>query len=74
MVAQVQGAAYEVSVVAPCYNEAHNLEELVARLQAAFASGAFSGQIVLVGDVHRHRTILRVVDPLLRPEQAALQS
>ena len=35
-------------------------------------------QIVLVGDVRRHRTILRVVDPLLRPEpaveQAALRS
>jgi len=35
-------------------------------------------QIVLVGDVRRHRTILRVVDPLQRPEaaveQAALRS
>jgi len=35
-------------------------------------------QIVLVGDVRRHRTILRVVDPLPRPEpaveQAALRS
>ena len=35
-------------------------------------------QAVLVGEVYRHRTILRVVDPLHRPEaaveQAALRS
>jgi phenylacetate-CoA ligase len=46
----------DVSVVVPCYNEAHNLPELVARLQSTFASGGFSGQIVLVNDGSRDET------------------
>ena len=45
-----------VSVVVPCYNEAHNLPELVARLQSTFARAGFTGQIVLVNDGSRDET------------------
>lgn len=45
-----QGMIYEISVIAPCYNEEANLHKLVARLQAAFSAGTIAGEIVLVDD------------------------
>lgn len=42
--------AIDVTVVAPCYNEAANLDELTARLRAVFAQAGLAGQIVLVND------------------------
>lgn len=41
---------YALSVVAPCYNEARNLCELVLRLNKVFAHKGLAGQIVLVND------------------------
>lgn len=41
---------YELSVIAPCYNEEANLRRLVARLQAAFTTVSVAGEIVLVND------------------------
>jgi len=41
---------YELSVVAPCYNEDGNLRELVNRLQTAFKTKSIAGEIVLVDD------------------------
>jgi phenylacetate-CoA ligase len=41
---------YEMSVIAPCYNEEANLHKLVTRLQAAFLSANTVGEIVLVDD------------------------
>jgi len=41
---------YELSVIAPCYNEEGNLRELVNRLQAAFETKHIVGEIVLVND------------------------
>jgi phenylacetate-CoA ligase len=40
----------ELTVVAPCYNEARNLPELVARLERVFARAGLAGEIVLVDD------------------------
>ena len=41
---------YELSVIAPCYNEEGNLRELVNRLRTAFATKDIAGEIVLVND------------------------
>jgi phenylacetate-CoA ligase len=41
---------YELSVIAPCYNEEGNLRELVNRLQTAFKTKNIAGEIVLVDD------------------------
>jgi glycosyltransferase involved in cell wall biosynthesis len=46
----------EVSVVVPCYNEARNLPELVARLLATFERAQVDGEIVLVNDGSRDET------------------
>ena len=40
----------ELTVVAPCYNEAANIPELVQRLLAVFEKEDIQGQIVLVND------------------------
>jgi phenylacetate-CoA ligase len=40
----------DVSVVAPCYNEAKNLPELVERLEKVFDRKEIAGEIVLVDD------------------------
>src|ERR1700759_1565245 len=40
----------ELSVVAPCFNEAANLPELVQRLLNVFTKEEIAGQIVLVND------------------------
>ncbi|MFO0550911.1 MAG: glycosyltransferase [Polyangiaceae bacterium] len=42
--------AVELSVIAPCLNEALNLRELAARLIAVFDRGGFHGEVVLVDD------------------------
>jgi len=49
-------SAIDVSVVVPCYNEAANLDELVARLRAVFASSGLTDQLVLVNDGSRDET------------------
>jgi phenylacetate-CoA ligase len=41
---------YELSVIAPCFNEEGNLRELVNRLRTAFATRNIAGEIVLVDD------------------------
>jgi len=41
---------YELSVIAPCYNEEGNLRELVNRLRNAFWTKNIAGEIVLVDD------------------------
>jgi phenylacetate-coenzyme A ligase PaaK-like adenylate-forming protein len=43
-------SARELSVIAPCYNEAQNLPELVERLRKVFAKRRVLGEIVLVDD------------------------
>jgi phenylacetate-CoA ligase len=43
-------SAYDLTVVAPCYNEAANLGELVLRLQKVFERNRLAGEIVLVDD------------------------
>lgn len=40
----------EVSIIAPCYNEAGNIPELVARLNRTFEKKDFTGEIILVDD------------------------
>ncbi len=40
----------EVSVIAPCYNEAKNLPELVSRLLRVFDRKSINGEVVLVDD------------------------
>ncbi len=42
--------AVDLSVVAPCFNEADNVEELVDRLNTMFTRRGVSGEIVLVDD------------------------
>ena len=46
----------ELSVIAPCLNEAHNLPELVERLQKAFFKEHIKGEIVLVNDGSQDNT------------------
>ncbi len=41
---------YELSVIAPCYNEEGNLRELVNRLRNAFRKKDIAGEIILVDD------------------------
>jgi phenylacetate-CoA ligase len=40
----------ELSVIAPCYNEAANLPELVERVRLLFARRELSGELILVDD------------------------
>jgi phenylacetate-CoA ligase len=46
----------ELSVVVPCYNEAGNLPELVARLLTVFEKRKVRGEIVLVNDGSKDNT------------------
>jgi len=41
---------YELSVIAPCYNEEGNLRELMNRLRTAFETKNIVGEVVLVDD------------------------
>ncbi len=63
--------AVELSVVVPCYNEAGNLPELVARLLSVFEKRKVRGEIVLINDGSRDDTG-KVVDSLAQthPEVA----
>jgi len=54
--ATASDSAYELAVVVPCFNEAHNLDELVERLLRTFAQASIQGQIVLVNDGSRDET------------------
>jgi phenylacetate-CoA ligase len=47
---------YDVSVVAPCFNEEKNIPELVQRLNNVFERKNLRGQIVLVNDGSRDST------------------
>ena len=47
---------YELSVIAPCYNEEGNLRELVNRLRTAFQTRNIEGEVVLVDDGSRDGT------------------
>ena len=42
--------SYDISVVAPCFNEEHNVGALVQRLQLVFQKKNLNGEIVLVDD------------------------
>jgi len=46
----------DVTVVAPCYNEAKNLPELVSRLLATFRKKGIAGEVILVNDGSRDDT------------------
>jgi phenylacetate-CoA ligase len=46
----------QLSVVAPCFNEAGNLPELVSRLRAVFERRGIRGEVVLVNDGSRDDT------------------
>ncbi len=56
---------YDLSVIAPCYNEEANLRKLVTRLQAAFLTANVAGEIVLVDD-GSHDGTGALVDQLAR--------
>lgn len=49
-------SAPELSVVAPCYNEAGNLPELAERLLRVFEKRGIAGEVVLVDDGSRDAT------------------
>jgi phenylacetate-CoA ligase len=55
----------QLSVVAPCFNEAQNLRELVERLNQTFQRKRIAGEIVLVNDGSRDATG-SVIDELAR--------
>ena len=68
--------AVELSVVAPCYNEADNIPELVERICAVFESKNIAGEIILVDDGSTDRTpelvqSLMAKNPNLRYERHA---
>lgn len=65
--------ALDLSIVAPCYNEAGNVAELVTRLRAVFERRQIRGEVVLVNDCSRDDTGARI-DALARdfPEVRAL--
>jgi glycosyltransferase involved in cell wall biosynthesis len=46
-------SACELSVIAPCYNEAANLPELVERVRLLFARRELAGELILVDDGSR---------------------
>ena len=60
---------YDLSVVAPCYNEARNLNELVLRLERVFGKKQIRGEIVLVNDGSRDETG-RIMDELAASHEA----
>ena len=55
---------YQISVVAPCYNEAGNLNELVSRIQRVFTTKMIKGELVLINDASTDNTE-QVIDHLV---------
>lgn len=47
---------YKLSVIAPCYNEAQNIPELVERLQNVFIKKNINGEIILINDASKDNT------------------
>jgi glycosyltransferase involved in cell wall biosynthesis len=47
----------QLSVIVPCHNEAPNLPELVARLQATYERLGIAGETVLVDDASQDDTL-----------------
>lgn len=47
---------YDLTVIAPCYNEESNVHALSSRLLKTFAKHEISGQIVLVNDCSKDKT------------------
>jgi phenylacetate-CoA ligase len=41
---------YELSVIAPCYNESLNIHELIERMQNVMSKKSITGEIILVND------------------------
>jgi phenylacetate-CoA ligase len=56
-------SVYDLSVVAPCFNEMENAVALTERLQQVFSKRGLNGEIVLVNDASRDETG-RVIDEL----------
>ena len=58
-------SSVELSVVVPCYTEAGNLPELVARLLSVFEKRKVRGELVLVNDGSADRTseVVRALMP-----------
>jgi phenylacetate-CoA ligase len=54
---------YDVSVIAPCYNEMENAIALVERLQLVFEKHDLNGQVVLVNDASKDQTG-KIIDEL----------
>ncbi len=49
-------ASVELSVIAPCFNEEHNVETLVRRTLSTFQAMGIRGELVLIDDGSRDRT------------------
>ena len=47
---------YDLTVIAPCYNEENNINALATRLLKVFSKHHIRGQIVLVNDCSTDRT------------------
>jgi glycosyltransferase involved in cell wall biosynthesis len=54
----------KLSVIAPCFNEEHNVEALVQRTLATFTSMGIRGELVLVDDGSRDRTWERITEAM----------
>lgn len=49
--------SYELSVIAPCYNEAGNLRELTSRVLTTFSKNKIQGELILVDDASQDQTL-----------------
>lgn len=54
----------QLSVIAPCYNEEHNVETLVQRTLETFKVMGIRGELVLIDDGSRDRTWERITDAM----------
>jgi phenylacetate-CoA ligase len=50
----------ELSVIVPCFNEEHNVDELTRRILNVFATGGFEGELILVDDGSQDETRSRI--------------
>jgi len=64
--AEMTPPALDLSVVAPCFNEAANIPELVERVLRVFAQGQLRGELVLVDDASRDTTAQVIRELMLR--------